>query len=279
MVNGYRTVLLQVVYDFVQVFRIVYRHRYAYFRSADHVDGGLVAFEDLEYLAQESVSQQHTAGFDLDGCYVVLGGHCLDFTFFRFVGNQGTRGRRFHRIQQAYRDIGIFSGLYTGRMENLGAEISQFCGFFEVQLTHRRSLVHHARVVVVHTVDVCPYLDFRSVDGRTDQGCRIVASTALQVVHLTVGVAADESLGDVDFLTRMSFQLLCQFLADVVQVRLAVLVCPHEIQCRQQCRLDALFAQVVGHHVGRDDFSLGQNDLFFEQGKDIFCIGTDVVKY
>ena len=133
-----------------------------------------------------------------------------------------------------------------------------------MKLTYRRSLVYHARVVVVHTVDVCPDLDFRSIDGCSNQRSRIVTSSTLQVVDFTVCVAADESLSDIDFITRVCFQLCRQFFADISQVRFAVLVSAHVFQCRNQCRVYALFAQVVSHHVGRDDFSLSQDDFFFK---------------
>lgn len=57
MVYGYSTIFLQVVYDFIQMFGIVNRHRYTYFRGTNHIDGCLVAFENFEYFTQETVSQ------------------------------------------------------------------------------------------------------------------------------------------------------------------------------------------------------------------------------
>ena len=69
---------------------------------------------------------------------------------------------------------------------------------FEVQMTHRRSFVHNTGIIVVHAVDIRPNLNFRSVDGSTDQRSRIVASATLQVINLAISIAADETLRDVD---------------------------------------------------------------------------------
>ena len=43
-------------------------------------------------------------------------------------------------------------------MQDFGSEISQFRRFFEMKLTHGLRFVYDARVVVVHAVDVRPYL-------------------------------------------------------------------------------------------------------------------------
>ena len=140
-----------------------------------------------------------------------LAATALILPFFRIVRNQCARSSRFHGVQQTYRNVGIFSRLDTSRVQNLCTEVGQFSCFFKVKLTYRRSLVYYARVIVVHTVDVCPDLDFRSIDGSSNQRSRIVTSSTLQVVDFTVCVAADESLSDIDFITRVCFQLCRQF--------------------------------------------------------------------
>ena len=76
---------------------------------------------------------------------------------------------RIHCIQQTYRDIGIFSRLNAGRVQNFCTEVSQLGCFFKMQLANRGSLVDNARVVVVHSVNICPYLDFGSIHGCTNQ--------------------------------------------------------------------------------------------------------------
>ena len=165
--NG--TVFLQVVQDFVEVLGIVDRYGNSYLRRTDHIDGSLVALEDLEHLAEETVSKQHTARLDLDSSNIVLGSYCFDLTFFRIVGDQCARRKRVHGVQQADRNVGIFGRLNTGGVQNLGTEVGQLGSFFKMQLAHRRRFVDNARVVVVHTVDIGPDLDFGSMDSGTDQ--------------------------------------------------------------------------------------------------------------
>jgi len=96
-----------------------------------------------------------------------------------------------------------------------------------MKVTHRRSLVYNTRVVVVHTVDVRPNLDFGSIDGSAYQGSGIIAAAALQVVYLAIGVAADETLCDVDFRIGMQFELNLEFIFDINRVGLRVLVRTH----------------------------------------------------
>ena len=148
---------------------IINRHGHSHFRCANHIDGSLIALENLEHLAQETVSEQHTAGFYLDSGDIVFGSYRLDLPFLRIIGNQCTRCFRIHRIEQANRYIGILGRLNTGRMKDLCTKIRQLGSFFEVQLTHRCRLVYDARIIVMHTVDIRPYLNFGSIDGGTDQ--------------------------------------------------------------------------------------------------------------
>ena len=91
----------------------------SYLRRTDHIDGSLVALEDLEHLAEETVSKQHTARLDLDSSNIVLGSYCFDLTFFRIVGDQCARRKRVHGVQQADRNVGIFGRLNTGGVQNL----------------------------------------------------------------------------------------------------------------------------------------------------------------
>ena len=81
-------------------------------------------------------------------------------------------------------------------MQDLGPEVGQFGSFFEMQVANRRCLFNDTRIVVVHTVDVCPYLNFFCADSRTDQRGAVVAAATLQVVDLAVGISADVALCD-----------------------------------------------------------------------------------
>ena len=133
-------------------------------------------------------------------------------------------------------------------MQNFRAEVSQLGCLFEMQLAYGRSLVHDTRVVVVHPVNVRPDLDFLGLDSGADEGSRVVASAALEVVDFSVGVAADISLGDVQVCLRMLVEQLLEFLADIQRVRLSVFVRPHEIQRREENGIDAAFVEIEVHH-------------------------------
>ena len=185
---------------------------------------------------------------------------------------------RIHCIQQTYRDIGIFSRLNAGRVQNFCTEVSQLGCFFKVKLTNRSCLVDNTRVVVMHTVDVCPNLDFGSVYGCSDQGSGVIAATTLQVVYLTVSVAADETLCDVDVHIRIEVELRLQLLLNIYRIRLCVLVSTHEFQSRKQYGLRATFLQVEVYHSRRNELALCQNHFLFEQSEKVFRVGTDVVE-
>ena len=147
-----------------------------------------------------------------------------------------------------------------------------------MQVTHGRSLIHDARVVVVHAVNVCPNLYLGSIDGSANQRSGVVASTPLQVINLTVCVAADEALRDVDVSIRMQLQLDLQLLLDIYRVRFGILVCPHEFQSWQQHGVHPALLQVEVHHAGGNQFALGKDDLFLEKRKQVLGIGTDIIE-
>lgn len=90
-------------------------------------------------------------------------------------------------------------------MQNLCAEVSKLGSFFEVELTYSLGLLNHARVVVVHTVDIGPYLNLLGRQSRSDERSREVATAAQQVVYLAVSVAADESLCDIYLIALVLF--------------------------------------------------------------------------
>ena len=135
-------------------------------------------------------------------------------------------------------------------MQNLGTEVSQLGSFLELQLVDRLRLVDHTRVVVVHTVDVGPNLDFLSVQGSTDERSGVVGTAALQVVDLAIGIAADEALGDVHLLAFVLLHDGSQLLLDIDGIGFGIFVGTHEVKSVQQHSLDALFLHVVHHHVG-----------------------------
>ena len=147
-----------------------------------------------------------------------------------------------------------------------------------MQLSHGICLVNHTRVVVVHAVDVGPYLYFICVQGCTDQRGGIVAATAQQVVNFAIGISADETLGDIHLVSLVLLHLLAQFLSDIGSIRLTVFVGTHKVECREQHGLVALFLQIVGHHVGAHDFALCHNALLLETGEQVFGERAQIFK-
>ena len=188
------------------------------------------------------------------------------------------RSLRIHCVQQADRDIGIFSRLDTSRVQNLCTEVTNSAASSKCSW-RTGGLVNNTRVVIVHTVDICPDLDFGSVHCCSDQRSGVVATTTtLQVVYLTVSIAADETLRNVDFRIRIKIQLSTQFILNIYGVRFCVLIGTHEFQSRKQHGLHTAFLQVKVYHRRRDKLSLCQNHFLFEQSEKVFSIGADVVE-
>ena len=99
-----------------------------------------------------------------------------------------------------------------------------------MQICHWFGIFHHARVVVVHAVDVSPNLDFFGAYGRTDERSGIVASAALQVVDFAVSVTTNKSLRNVYFVSAFLFQYLVDILFDESRIRFVVLVNLHKVE-------------------------------------------------
>lgn len=78
-------------------------------------------------------------------------------------------------------------------------------------------MVYYARVIVMHSVDVGPYLYFLSVYSGTYERCCVVAAAPLQIVYLAVGVAADEALSDVNLLSFVLPEYVVELLFDVLR--------------------------------------------------------------
>ena len=82
-------------------------------------------------------------------------------------------------------------------MEYLCAKISQLCCFLKIQLAYGIGLVYHSRIVVVHAVDVGPYLYLFNLKSCTYKRGGIVRTSTLQIIHLAICVPADKTLGDI----------------------------------------------------------------------------------
>ena len=220
--------------------------------------------EEFEHLAQESVGEQHAAALNLDAGDVVLGGHGLDFPVFEVVVDDGAWCRGIHRVEQAYGHSGELGRLDTCGMEYLGTEVGQLGCLLEVQLAHGLGVVHDAGVVVVHAVDVGPYLDFLGLQGGAQEAGGVVGPSAQQVVNLAVGVAADEALCDIERVVGIVLEYRGYARLDVVEVRFGILVRAHDVERIEQDGFHVHLQQQVGHHVGADDFALCQDYLLLE---------------
>ena len=110
-----------------------------------------------------------------------------------------------------------------------------------MKLTHGLRFVYDARVVVVHAVDIRPYLDFLTLYRCSDETGRIVRTAALQVVHLAVCVTADEALCDVNLVSGVGCQQFVDLLFDVIEIRFGIFVRTHKVECRQQDSLYTTF--------------------------------------
>ena len=134
---------------------------------------------------------------------------------------------------------------------------------------NRSSLVNHARVVVVHTVDIGPYLYLFGIDSSTNQRCCIVATATLQIVNLAIGITANESLGDIYLCSFLVLENIREFLTDIRRIGFGILVGAHKVECRQQTRVNALLLHIVLNHVSAHDFSLSHDTLLLEAGEEL----------
>ena len=262
---------------------VVDAERHAHFAGGDHVDGRLVLVEHVEHLAHEAAGQKHARTHNFDGRDVVLRGHGLNAAFLQVVVDEGAGSRRLHRVLEAHRHSGIACGLHTGGVQNLGTEIGQFGRLLKVQLAHGGCAFHKSWVVVVHAVDVRPNLDFVGPYGRANERGGVVRPSALQVVDGAISIAADEALGDVDVIVGVAFQQIVQSLSDESYIRFAVVVQSHVFERREQASFHTDFFEVVGHHVGAHDFTLGEDDLLIGIGKlsstEVVQLQEDVVEH
>ena len=178
--------------------------------------------------------QQHPAGFNFDGSDIIFSSYRLDFALLRIVRDQCTRSFRIHGVEQTYRDIGVLGRLNTSGMQDFCAEVCQLRRFLKMKMTYGSRLVYNTRIIVVHTINVSPNLNFGSIDSRTDQRSGIVAATTLQIIYLTVCITADVTLRDVDIGIGMQLKLNLKFLLDIYRIGFGILISTHVLQSRKQ---------------------------------------------
>ena len=164
-------------------------------------------------------------------------------------------------------------------MENLGSEITQLSSLVEMQMPYGRGPFHHPGVVVVHTVYIGPYLNLLDSESSSDKGCRVVGSSAEQIVHLSVQVAADKALGQIQIRAFEVLDYLCKPGLDVLAVGLTLGVGFHEIEGIQKGGLVSLLKQVIVHHMGRKELSLGYDELLLGLGEKAFCKALKILEH
>ena len=143
-----------------------------------------------------------------------------------------------------------------------------------MQVPHGLGILDHARVVVVHPVDVGPDLDFLCRQGRAHEGSRVVGAAALEVVHLVMGVPADETLGQEELRLGMGVDEFRQVFADEIGIRLTLDVGPHEIQRGQEFRMDSLFLHVPVHQMRGQEFALREDEFLLHRSEQLLGEGA-----
>ena len=119
----------------------------------------------------------------------------------------------------------------------------------------------------MHTVYIGPYLNLLDSESSSDKGCRVVGSSAEQIVHLSVQVAADKALGQIQIRAFEVLDYLCKPGLDVLAVGLTLGVGFHEIEGIQKGGLVSLLKQVIVHHMGREQLSLSYDELLLGLGE------------
>ena len=146
-------------------------------------------------------------------------------------------------------------------MEDLGTEVGQLGRLIVVECPHRSGVLHDTRVVIVHPVDVGPYLNLLGIEDGANDGGGVVAAAALEVVHLGVGIEADVSLSEEERLRRVVGHRLQEAVLYAWKVRLAILVGADEVESAQPDRIFPLLPEVELHHPHGDNLALTQDLL------------------
>src|ERR1700736_1706367 len=164
--------LVQLADDLVQVRGLVNGERYADLRRGNHVDGSLVAVENFEDAAQESVDHKHASGADVQNGDVFLIGDGLHAV--RGRNRFGDDPRAFDlgtlRVQDQDRDIFLDGGQHRGGGQYLGAKVRQFGCLREGDGTHAMAARADGGVTGEHAIDVGPDLDLLSANARAHDG-------------------------------------------------------------------------------------------------------------
>ena len=163
-------------------------------------------------------------------------------------------------------------------MEDFGAKIGQFRSFIERELLDRFSVFDVAGIIVVHAVDVGPYLDFIALNSRADQRSGCVAAASFQIVDFSKSIAADIPLCNKKPAAGVFGKLCFQVGFNIFRIWFTLFIEAHKIKRRQQNGLDLAFLQIELQETAGDQLSLGQNRALLVRGKHIQGKTADVFK-
>src|SRR6185312_1112526 len=159
----------QLADDGFQIGAVLDRERDGNLGGGDHIYRGTVFFEHLEYFAQESVSQEHAAAADIDRDDPVLGCDGLDAYGTGGLSDERAFRRGLHGVQQPDGHFVELRRPDARGVKDLRPEISELRGLFKTELIDGEGLFDDTGVIVVHPVDVGPYLANGGVDRCGDQ--------------------------------------------------------------------------------------------------------------
>src|SRR5690606_10826495 len=112
---------------------------------------------------------------DTDGRYTIFGSNGTHHTPGGPVLINQRAGRiGCHRIEQSHRYVEPLCREDTLRVEDFSAEIGKLSSFIKAETCDGFGALHDPWVVVVHTINIRPYLYFVGTDGRPDERCGIV---------------------------------------------------------------------------------------------------------
>ena len=208
---------------------IVNAHGNADFRSGNHVDARVERVEYVENLAHEPRGEQHSRRDYPYGCDAVFCGYGFNLAAFHLVVYNRAFCRRVKGVEKPYGYSCELCGKNAGGVEYLRPEICEFRSLLKVELVNGFCSLNKARVVVVHSVYVGPYLYFLRLDCRANQRSGVVRASALQVVNVPLRVAADEPLRYIYIVSRLLLEDFGKAFGYLQLVGFLVLVYAHEV--------------------------------------------------
>lgn len=191
-----------------------------------------------------------------------------------FVSSSPVRYRRagslgVHRVLKQHGYPVILAGLNRSRVQDFRAEIGQLGRLVETHRPDRTGVVYETGVVVVHAVDVGPYLYLGRLDGRSHQRRAVIAPPSAEIVDPALRVGTNETLSDEKRAVVTGDAGQCP--ADAFRVDLFSGILDHEVGRVQAFGLQSGFLQ-VGRENGRSqqlalcyDFPFGL--IFLEGGR------------